>query len=775
MDAVWIKIRADVMSRGMISALIMITVVAAATLLTLALATLVNLSAPYDASFAALNGAHLWLFFDRDLVRMRDITRIEELEGVEAGTGLCHSIHSRVRIGETRVWVSLQVTPLTPPVVNRLLVQQGRYLTPDQDEILASRDLQELYDLEVGDTIEITRQDGKKVRLPVIGLAYNPMWDTYRNSQPPYLYISEQTMRQLYPDENTWNWSMGVRLSDPEAVDQAFDRVEDLLRHKAIVDHTDWRDVKRSAVFGARINFVFLSAFSFFAILATVLVVTSSISSTVLSQFRQIGILKAIGFSHHQILALYLGQYLVLGAIGAPLGLLLGILLSPLPLKTVAASLSTTFRPPTNLLVIGLVLISIPLLIILATLGSAYRGARANIIKAIAIGAEAPRRKPAWPVRLAMRSGLPVVLVMGLNDVFARPFRSFLTGLNLTIGVIGIVFGLALNQTLDTYRQDPSLLGIVYDAHVTREQSGDAQTRRLLQRAPGVEAFYGESIVEAETPDGRSFQIRAVEGDLQAFPFHVTQGRFFTPDAYEVIAGQGLLDWLGLEIGDQLTLIVDGTRERPTTWTIVGQYPEPVNVGQMLMAGLPAIRHAIGHIEPWTYYLKLDPNTDVAQLRNVLQPGPDADLNLTLVGQALPSVVVYLQLAILILAGILIAIALVNVFNTTMLAMQEKLRVVGVLKTVGMTPGQVVAMVNTSAGLLGLIASLIGIPLGLFFTNSLLGSLSQSYGFGEVNVILKISHALLLPPVMVLISMLGSSIPGRRAARLAIVEVLRNE
>jgi putative ABC transport system permease protein len=775
MDAIWQKIRADITSRTLVSTLIVITVVAASMLLTLALATLMNISAPYDTSFEELNGAHLWLYFDREQVRSRDIAQIEALDGVTESTGLLHSISSRVRIGDTRVWTSLRIVPLQQPNVNRLLVQEGRYLATHQIEVLASKDLDDLYSLSTGDSIEITRWDGKEVSLPVIGLAFNPMWDTYRNSQPPYVYITEETMHKLYPDETTWDWSMGVRLADPESVDETLAQIEAVLRRDAVVGHTDWRDVKRSAIFGAKLNFVFLGAFSFFAILATVLVITSSISSTVLAQFRQIGMLKAIGFTQNQILALYVGQYLILGAIGSPLGLVLGVLLSPLPLQSVAASLSTTFKPPTNFIVIALVLTAIPGFVILATLGSAYRGARANIIKAIAVGAEAPRRKPAWPVRLATRLGLPMVLVMGLNDVFARPFRSTLTGLNLTLGAIGIVFGLTLNETLDNYREDPSLLGIVYDAHVTRDQTSDAKTQHTLRRAPGVSAMYGEYLLEVETPEGHSFQVRAVEGDLEAFPFRISQGRAFEPDSHEVTAGQGLLDWLGLEVGDELTLILDEEKDRPTTWHIVGQYPEPVNAGQMLMASLPTVKRTVRHAEPRTYYLKLEPHADTAQLRRYLEPRPDADLSLTLVGQAIPSVVTYLQLAIFGLAAILIGIALVNVFNTSLMAMQEKLRSIGVLKTVGMTPAQVILMINTTAGFLGLLASGIGIPLGQFFTRSMLLILSRTYGFGEVEVTLGVAYVLLLPPLMVGISMLGSSIPGRQAARLAIVDVLRSE
>jgi putative ABC transport system permease protein len=774
-NAVWQKIKADIISRPLISILIAVTIVTSSALLTLALATLMNISAPYDQSFEELNGAHVWLHFDRAKIGLRDIERIEALPGIAESTGLRYNVQSRARIRDIQVWTSLRATPLETPAVNRLLIQEGRHLAPDQPELLASKDLDDLYQLSVSETIRVTRSDGKEVDLPVIGLAYNPMWDTYRNSQPPYIYLSQELLRELFPDESTWGWSMGLRLENPESVEEMVTQIETLLHSDVVESYTDWRDVRNSALFGAKLNFVFLGAFSFFAILATVLVIASSISSIVLSQFRQIGILKAIGFTQSQVLWLYLGQYLVLSLIGSPLGLLLGLALSPLPLKSVAVSLSTTFHPPLNVLLVLLVLGIISGMVILATLGAAYRGARANIIRSIAIGAEPPRKKASWGTRLATRLGLPMVLILGLNEVFAKPFRSLMTGLNLALGVIGIVFGLTLNDTLDTYRADPSLLGIVYDAAVTRESTSDRKTRHLLDQAPGVEAFYGEYLVDVETIQGQSFQMRAVEGDLTAFPFRISEGRFFQPDTHEAIAGRGLLDWLELEVGDELTVTFQDKANRPVTWRIVGQYLESVNMGQMLMVSLPTAARWDRQIEPYTYFLKLTSDCNTTQLKQYLAPRPDADLNVRLVRQALPDAVFYLQLAIFALAAILIGIALVNVFNTSLLAMQEKVRTIGVLKTVGMTPAQVMIMINTTAAFLGLAATGLGIPLGFTLTKNLLASLSSAYGFGEVNIVLGLFYVLLLIPLMVIISMVGSIIPGQRAAQLSIVKVLRNE
>jgi putative ABC transport system permease protein len=774
MSAVWQKIWADLFQRRIVSLMIIGTILAAAALLTLSISTLLNLEAPYDKTHAELNGAHLWLHFKPGRVRAMDIRQIECLPGVTESTGRMYSYLARVRFDERRALVSLRVTPLEPPAVNRLRLLAGRFLQPDADEVLISRDLRDIYRLGVGDNLEITRSDGRRVRLSIVGIAYDPMYDNYRSSLPPYVYLSADLLENLFPDQAAWEWSLGLRLADPESVTDVLDEVKAMREVKFIASHTDWRDVRNSAIYEVQMASVFLATFGFFSILATVLVVVSVVSSTVLAQIKQIGILKAVGFTSGHVLAVYVGQYALLSLAGTTLGFLVGLWLAPLPLGPVAISLNTTYQPPFNPWTMLAVFCAVPGVTMLAALGAAYRGARANIIKAIAIGAEAPLKKTFWLARLLEVAGAPMPLVLGVNDVFVKPFRSVLAGVNLTLGVMGVVFGLALTGTIQTYRQNPALLGIVYDATVTRQDSGDDRARRLIAEAPGVGAFYGEYLLEAKTLDGRPLKLRAVEGNMQAFPFHILDGRFFQPHTYEALAGKGLLLWLGLKVGDKITLTLE--EDGPlVTWLIVGEYPEPADAGQRLMVNLTSVRGLVKHTDPSTYYLKLDQAADPDQIRAFLSPRRDSDLNFTLMEDAIPSTIIYLQLAIFMLAGILIGIAIVNILIMSLLSAQEKLRVVGILKTVGMTPFQVVSMFMTTAAFLGLLSIVAGVPAGLALTKNLLNLMADFTGFGQITISLDRLSALGLVPFALFISVLGSFLPARWAAKVYIVKVLRKE
>jgi putative ABC transport system permease protein len=106
---------------------------------------------------------------------------------------------------------------------------------------------------------------------------------------------------------------------------------------------------------------------------------------------------------------------------------------------------------------------------------------------------------------------------------------------------------------------------------------------------------------------------------------------------------------------------------------------------------------------------------------------------------------------------------------------QEKMRTIGILKTVGMTPSQVIAMFNTTAASLSMLAIIIGTPLGMWITRNLLAVMFDSFGFGRLSVSLDPTQAVILIPFIVIVSIFGSYLPARWAANLFIVQVLRKE
>jgi putative ABC transport system permease protein len=702
------------------------------------------------------------------------VARVEGLPGVVASTGLQVSQVTRIEVGPEKVTVSVRQVDAQPPSVNALLITAGRYLSPDDAHgVLVDKRMAEQFHIQPGDALRISTPSGYKP-LDVVGLAHNATWDIYRTVQPPYLYTLDKTFQSLFPDTQLWDWSVGLRLADPDAVKATLAAAQSATRSKAIQAHTDWHDVREAYLFSAQLNTLFLSAFGLFALAAAALIMTNSVTGAVLAQFRDIGVLKALGFTGAQVAWVYLGQNLVLGAVGGALGIVVGVALAPLPLATLARSLSTTPHPAFDPVLLAGVWGAVLVVVLMATAWPAQRGARVNTIQAITTGYEWPGLRPSLLARLARAVRLPMPVVIGAKDAFARRGRATLTLLSLLLGVVSLVFGFELNAVINTFLREPSLAGVVYDAWVSREGISDSSARRTLERAPGVAVMVAHTTATVETADSKEFRVRAEEGNLAGLPFKLEAGRLINTDVDgEAMIGVGLKTWLGLDVGDLLRVTLSGKRA-PVEWRIVGVYREPADNGQMAVISLRSLRAIDRTVEPDMYFLRLSPTVNLDALRAYLKNRAGDSLGLAVVDAQVSSLQQF-RLTMLALSAALSVIAVISVFNSAVLTMRERMSEVGTFKTLGMTPAQVVAMVLTSGGLIGGLAAVLGVPLGVILLQAALNVMGKSYGFGSFEL-RPDWIALSLPALITVgVGLLGSAVPARWAARLNVVQVLQYE
>jgi ABC-type antimicrobial peptide transport system permease subunit len=118
----------------------------------------------------------------------------------------------------------------------------------------------------------------------------------------------------------------------------------------------------------------------------------------------------------------------------------------------------------------------------------------------------------------------------------------------------------------------------------------------------------------------------------------------------------------------------------------------------------------------------------------------------------------------------------VNLLSTTLLGIRERFRDLGILKTVGLAPGQVVTSVLTGVGALTLLAIAVGIPLGMVVTRALFDVLGNQIGIGSgVGTMPGWIGLTAVVPTVLALGLLGGLLPAQRAGRLRIADALRYE
>ena len=347
-----------------------------------------------------------------------------------------------------------------------------------------------------------------------------------------------------------------------------------------------------------------------------------------------------------------------------------------------------------------------------------------NTVAALALGRAGGATNASRAARLAAALHLPTTARLGVKDAFTSRSRATLTVAALAIMVITLVAALSAEATFNRVIDDPALRAKPYDMSVQPGAMGPQAALELVRDDPGVERATTISGFQVSAPRIGTVQARAV-GDA-GFDYAVPEGRMFARPG-EAIAGRGLYDALGADVGDTLTVRAGG---QPVTLTLVGRHVEPDNDGEVLIFNrdtLPAsVRLGDGEV-----VAAFAPGTDgAAVLGRMKAAGVVSELTDDEVREERADMLPILFGT----SALLVLIALVNLLATLLLVTRERARDFAIFKAVGLTPRGVLGVVNAGGAVLGAIAIVIGIPAGIVIFRVVMQVLSPSEGTDIVGV-----------------------------------------
>jgi putative ABC transport system permease protein len=764
---------ANVSNRKLQIVLVLITLTAAATLLTLALTAVHSTQGAYQRLFERTKGAHLWLNLNPALTTKGQINRVlADLPGVEATTPIMYTISGTLFLGETRLGgIQLREWPNDPMSVDQHILMEGRKPNPGEKKVIVLyRDTAKAYNTSVGDTINILTPSGR-IPLTVIGLYLSSNICPATNCWPPVNYLYADAFHDLglstSSTPKTGLYEVGLRLSDPEDLLEVLDEVEEGLSLEAISLWYSWENLQATADGATGQMKTLLLTFSIVAGLAGLLLMSNTISGAIRSQLRQIGLLKTVGFTNPQLRWIYTIESILLSLVSSIFGLILGGFSSTLVLRFIAQIFGEErILPP--LWVILVVPCCAVILAMIATLLPARRAERQSAVDAIRFGPERPRgRKMHFISRFT-------TLMLGLSESFSYPLRSLLTGLGIGMAVFTLTAALILNHTFDALTSDPKLIGFDEDLYVYRTPFiSDEEIRHWIETHPEILAYYferwGKFRFEGEE---KVYYARFREGDLSSFTFPMIEGVMFEHDN-EAVVGYGHARERGIKVGDEIAITIEGER---MNFEVSGIYRENSNNGRMLILPLNALRKVLPDLEVYTYNVKLSPEADP----KIIAADLTADTNdLTEVmipfTGGLSQDLIMAKKVMLGLSVIMSIIASLGILSSLWMSVQERQRLFGMLKAVGMTPREISISVITGALSIALGTVILGVPVSVVGVRVLIDIVAQRVGFGPLQAPVDMLSLAFILPAIALIAILGALIPAGRAARISVVDMLRYE
>jgi len=124
------------------------------------------------------------------------------------------------------------------------------------------------------------------------------------------------------------------------------------------------------------------------------------------------------------------------------------------------------------------------------------------------------------------------------------------------------------------------------------------------------------------------------------------------------------------------------------------------------------------------------------------------------------------------LLALAVIIAFIGIINTLALSVLERVRELGLLRALGMTRGQLRAMIRWEAVIIAVLGAVLGLVVGIFFGWTLVRAL-RSQGITEFS--LPVGTLILFVAAAAIAGTLAAIFPGRRAARLDILRAITTE
>jgi putative ABC transport system permease protein len=438
---------AGIRSRLLASALTIAIAGAAAATIVLALEVRSSGLDPWQRTFDAANGAHVLAL----VPSQADARAIAKLPGVtERGAPVPLATATVGPRGSSdRVFLA---GLSGRPTVNMPIPTGGAWLR--EGGIVLERSFARAVGIEVGVTLRLTSWRGSvdrrgSVELPVLGTAVVPSQPRYPRRNPGLAWVTRATLERIEPDPTYWRWTEALRLANPAAAAAFTERATAGLSAPTLQpgDLETWQDQRDNALGDARTTQVIVTMFTILLLIVAFVVIGILVGARAGAQHREIGLLKAAGFTPRQVGAVFALESAALGLVAAALGFALGTILAP---RLAAPSAETLLGSPTiaanpwHVLVASCFVVPV---LVAGALTSTRRSTRFTVLEAIRAGNSSPPNSRL--ARAAAPSVMPLTIGLGLKDLLARGRRALLLAAAIALSGAVVVIALSVDASLD--------------------------------------------------------------------------------------------------------------------------------------------------------------------------------------------------------------------------------------------------------------------------------------------------------------------------------------
>lgn len=666
--------------------------------------------------------------------------RIAEIPGVaHVETRIVEGVNLDIPgVDKPAIGQILSVPDTHPPLLNKLYLRRGRFLTPGRDdEVLASEKFADANELAVGDHITAII-NGRRKSMRMVGVVLSPEFvfqikpgDIVPDAKHfGILWMNHEALSMAFDMEGGFN-DVAIELLPHASLEEVIFRLDELLEpyggrgaygRKDQLSHMLLEsDIEGLKTMGLVAPTIFLAVAAF--------LLNVTLTRLLSLQREQIAALKAFGYTNFNVGFHYLKFVLLITVVGSVVGTFGGAFIA----RLFTTMIARVYQYPVLYIRLDWDIVATAIAV---AMSAAVLGASQAVWRAVKLPpAEAMRPEPPanyGPTlleRLGVGHLLPNVARMVIRHVGRQRIKTSFSILAVAMAVGIVVVGSFMRNAID-YVIDLQYYQIQqYDIMVTTIEPLSQDLRFDLASIDGVQQVEPFRNIPSRIRSGhqsRRVNVLALPPDISLLRLKDRHGASWQPPPGGVIMSAKLARVMGIELGDLATIeVLEGYQ--PTLRMPVVSLIDDV-AGLNIYANLNEM-NALLREGPRAggAYLRIDPNKanhvyrelkEIPALAgvSVQQDALDSFQN-TFAANMLVMRAINLSFAVIISIGV--------VYNGARIALSERSRELATLRVIGFTRGEISAILLGELGVITLLALPLGMGIGTAFAALLVYYLDQ--------------------------------------------------
>lgn len=586
-------------------------------------------------------------------------------------------------------------------------------------------------DIDIGKNIEL-KIGSNTMEFTVCGFFNSVMAGSHNCVLCEFLLTQDQ-YRELeekgYALESTL---LSVRIVDRSSSED----YEAVLKRKVSAEFPDARVSSNSYVMVTTSRYIsqmicsgIVSAMAFFILLIALVVIASNIVNYIQENMKNLGALKAVGYTSRQLVASLLLQFtgisLLVAAMGAGLSYLLFPFLNDMMISQTGIPYEVRFLPLPCLLT----LFALGAAVSLVVWSSSRRIKKIDPILALRQGIRTHNfRRNHVPLE---KTGAPLQLALALKNTLSGVRQNATVCVTMLVLSLVVVFsGLMIeNMIVDIKPFLYMVVGEMADSCVNVNAGIEEQFLREMEADTDVEKIYLYHLMNVSHSDGVELMASLCDDFTKLNNQGVCiEGRFPIYDNEIAIAVKYAKE-KELKIGDEITLTVG---EREEEYLITGYTQLTNNLGKDCLLTREGYEK-LGDLQNLSFYINLREGVDLESFHERVKERYPGDINTTIDIRSIISgtASVYVTLLTIIVCAILLLSVVVIAFVLYLLVrtmLNRKKREYGVLKALGFTTGQLILQTALSFMPAMILSTAVGLMVSSLLINPLMALFLSGIG-----------------------------------------------